>query len=314
MLQVLIRKKISPWLINNKNPWEIEDLLTAVVLGSCEYAGLKGWRLALEPFLAEARDAVNPLTARKLGDRLPSARTVKDIEFAFWPDLPAFDLDVNSAPSSPSVSIHRAIPEVIICLKTKDGRKHFILIEVKLNIGKSTGPSLSGGEITDQLAKYWKHLQKIAEYEQGTPLAVVYVTPWSFPQKEMDETRDELTKTGETDAPIFWISWRDFVPAVESKRPQPQGALPPIIRAVCKLMEDEWNLVRTEIERWPTAVGLLHPRIFSIEWQWANLGPIGSTWAESPFVVTFEPPLSTCVDRRGAGWQFSNGEGSQNDG
>ncbi len=308
MLQVLIHDKIGRWLIKDKNPWEIEDLLTAVVLGSCEYAGLDGWTLALQPFLAEARDAPRLGSGRKLTRLLPPAERIKDIAFHFWPSFPAFEASVNSPTSSPSVSIDAAIPEVIIRLNTSDGRSLFILIEVKLNVGKSAGASPSVGKISDQLAKYWKHLRKVAEGSQGEALAVVYVTPWSFPREEMAETRDELAKIGEINAPIFWISWRDFVPAVRRNAQASQRSLPAIIRDVCELMENRWGFFRAEIETWPIATALVRPRVFSIDWQGINLCWIGAACPKRPFVFTFEPLSPTCADIRVADWQFSNGE------
>src|ERR1700734_3536264 len=151
MLQALIHGKIDRWL--TKNPWEIEDLLTAVVFGNCENIGIDGWTAALHPFLAQAVDL---RTMRRLGDVLPPVQDVSQVSYAFWPDFGGFQRNIDDPTSavSDSIAVLGASPELIICLITKDQRKWFVLIEVKLNIGKSSLPSSSPHEVGDQLAKY----------------------------------------------------------------------------------------------------------------------------------------------------------------
>jgi hypothetical protein len=169
MLHALLHGKIARWL--TRDPWEIEDLLTAVVFGNCGYAGIEGWSSALRPFLAQASDSPVPEGAKRLGDILPRRQEVGEIFSEFWPKFAGFAQQPypdgsTPAPTSYSIAVAPAIPELTICLKTRGEQKWFVLVEVKLNAGESSGPASSPQEIADQLAKYWHHLKRHA-CEQG---------------------------------------------------------------------------------------------------------------------------------------------------
>ena len=250
-----------------KNPWEIEDLLTAVVFGSCEDAGKDGWTRALYPFLAMARNSPDLRKACTLGSRLQALVEVEDVSYSFWRCFDPFQrADVTSMAGDRTVeiSIKAASPDLIVRLKTRKG-DYLLLIEVKLNAGKGAGPSPSPNEIGDQLAKYWEQLKDMAGKEKATALAAIYVTPWSYPDKEIRETRRELKKSRDPDAPIFWVSWRDFVSAVTSRDDADATPLPPAIRRVCDLLEKGWGFIRVEIEEWPSEFPVIQIRPVSID-------------------------------------------------
>lgn len=314
MLQALIHGKIDRWLL--KNPWEIEDLLTAVVFGSCENIGIDGWTAALHPFLAQAVDLNARRASRMLGDILPPARDVSQVSYNFWPNFGGFQRDIDNPTSatSDSIAISGASPEVIICLTTTDQRKWFVLIEVKLNIGKSAGPSASPHMIGDQLAKYWEHLKRYAMQEGGTALAAVYVTPWSRPYDEIEETRKELEKCGERDAPIFWVSWRDFVSAVCQGAEEESKNLPSVVWDVCRLLRDRWGFIRTEIAPWPPVPPVLGFSLVSMCFEWKFAEGVANVHGHGrEFVFSFErSPI--CRDSLpnvmgGSVWKFASGEG-----
>lgn len=308
MLQALRAGKIDQWL--TKNPWQIEDLLTAVVFGSCDYAGREGWTAALHPFLAQAVHSSN--RTHKLAALLPSPQSTRIVSYEFWPDLDRFEHKSESSETNHKpVIIRAASPELIIRLEDEKQRKFFILVEVKLNIGKSAGPSDSADEVADQLAKYWMQLMRLARREGGEPLAAVYVTPWSFPADEMRETHTELMKCGVEGAPIFWISWRDFVSAVENHAAETYSSLPRLIDEVCQLLRDKWGLVRAEAPKaWPVLPALPKISALSIDFPWKSVGhqvPALLTVDWKKFVTEFNVNEG-CFDKTNYGgvWQFAD--------
>jgi hypothetical protein len=299
MLQALRAGKIDQWL--TKSAWQIEDLLTAVVFGSCDYAGRQGWESALHPFLAQAVDTDN--RNRKLDDLLPSPHSIHTVSYEFWPDLERFEHNLEDAEAVHTpVTIRAASPELIIRLEDDRQKKFFILIEVKLNVGKSGGPSVLVDEVADQLAKYWMQLKRLAKAEGGKPLAAVYVTPSSFPADEIRETRAELMKCGEERAPLFWISWRDFVLAVENHAIDNQSSPPPLIYDVCQLLRDRWGLVRVEPPRvWPVLSSLPKISALSIDFPWR---PSSSQVSSGPNAYSRINPMDEMTS---AGvWQFTD--------
>jgi hypothetical protein len=129
MLQALIHGKVHRWLV--KNPCEIEDLLTSVVFGSCQYAGLEGWRSALAPFLGKAADSRDTGTVRRLDELLPNPASLKEVSYSFWPSFAEFVVERQhqSGSMADPIVVEGAIPELIISLENVEGRKFFLLIE-----------------------------------------------------------------------------------------------------------------------------------------------------------------------------------------
>jgi hypothetical protein len=258
MLQALKHNKISRYFTTP--PWYIEDLLTSVVFGSCEYTELEGWRHALRPFLAAA--CAPPLsTTKPLTESLPTSDELESIEYEFWPSMQEFSTQAAASISSDAILISRGIPEVIIRLKTKQKRVFLLLIEVKLNIGKSGGPAENRKIVGDQLAKYWRHLEEAALRENSEPLALIYVTAGTtYPEQEIEESRKELLeKLGEQNPPIYWVSWRRFVPEVEKHLNESGSNLPKILGDTISLLRDQWGFFYEEIRPWPAHPYLLPP-------------------------------------------------------
>ncbi len=112
MLQAFIQNKVSRWL--TKPAWELEDLLTSVVFGSCEYAGKDGWDLFLHPFLSAAK-ATND-NENLFGKKLPKPENITSIKYYFWKSLSSFST-VRSIPGKKvenNVNVNQSIPEVIL--------------------------------------------------------------------------------------------------------------------------------------------------------------------------------------------------------
>lgn len=273
MLQALIHNKISTWL--TKSPWDIEDLLTSVVFGSCEYAELEGWRYGLRPFLSAAY-AQNLTETVRLDTLLPYDTELESVAYSFWPRFDTFQVTHNDedcladAPSVNPIAVNAAIPEVMITLRTKDKRCLFLFVEVKLNIGKSSGPAGDSKTIGDQLGKYWCHLRTFAS-GRGEALGVVYVTPSIFyPRDEIEESRRELSqKLGESAPSIFWVSWREFVQQVEKHLPE-NSNLPRILKDTIGLLRDQWGFYYEEIKAWPISPELFDLARIGLVFRWSS--------------------------------------------
>lgn len=292
MIQVLLKGKLEKEFV--RDPFEIEDLLTSVVLGSCEY--LPSDRVLL-PFLSRARlcdGGARPGPA--LGEKL---RGVEGVEYEFWPwwrvqsDEAASGSDGEDGheeadePSDgdASTSRHWCQPELALRVKDQGGRKAWLLVEVKLHMGKSSRPSLEPTRVDDQLGKYWLALKREAEADGAEALGVVYLTAHNIcPFADFRETLDELEKKGRKAAeevvPLYWLSWRHFLDAV----PDPCGSLP-LLRDVRRLVRDYWQLVNVEMASWPSAIPSGSPWTFSAAASWRWLSWNGQeTWKISDFV------------------------------
>lgn len=254
MLIGLLRGKVERYLTRPAR--EIEDLLTATVLGSCRYLDPHE---ALLPFLGEAVD----VEERRLLTQLSDIVEVDIDEDAFWPRWSR-----SADPSSPDDATNAGWnePEVVVRLKRADGTRAWVLVEAKLLSGKSS-IAQDGGAVHDQLGKYWVHLEEQAGAMGATPLAIVYLTTGTRrTDDEFAATQSELRDKGHSLAPLYWLSWRTFV-AVAGKSSNP------LVRDVCRLLREEWQLAPIEPlrpwprrptaqsrSRWRVGVGLRWPR------------------------------------------------------
>ncbi|MDD3876658.1 MAG: hypothetical protein PHT69_08560 [Bacteroidales bacterium] len=233
MLQAFTHNKLGRWL--TKSPWQIEDLLTSVFFGTCEYAGIDGWNYVLNPVLSNAC-FINDNGKKTKLNTLPD--DVKEIEYLFWEHFSAFEEN--------GITTSSGEPEVIIIITSESNERYVILIEVKLNIGKSSIANESELIISDQLSKYYKHLQKFATEKNAIPLGVVYITPSvAYPKEEIIDSLTELKKLGETeDAKIFWLSWRS-VPVIMDKN---KNDLPCILLNLRDTLVYNWGYFYEEIK------------------------------------------------------------------
>lgn len=257
MLVGLLSGKLQRYLTRPGH--EIEDFLTAVVLGSCQYVPAED---ALLPFIGRAVDADGSELRQSLGG-------ITEVEYDFWPrwvkpgaDGPTED-DEERDTDAPS---HRAAgwnePEVVLRLRRADQSWAWILVEAKLGSGKSSYAS-EEGPVTDQLGKYWIDLQRRALEARAHPLAIVYLTTSaSRPDADFAETQDELRAKGCSGAPLYWLSWRTFAESVD-------GDAHRILRDVCTLLRDHWSLARVEpMTSWPTPPRALTSWRFGAGWTW----------------------------------------------
>lgn len=239
MLKALLHSKLDGEFV--RSPFEIEDLLTSVVLGSCAYVPPG---VALFPFLRLARSVDGDSLEPALGDAV-------DVDATFWPDWAAF--------SDGDVGVHGAQPELVLCVRHADGRRSALLVEVKLYSGKSS-QATECDEISDQLAKYWLHLRRHAAAIGASAMGVVYVTTSSsLPVAELDASQAELLTKGRPTAPFYWVSWRKFVSAVDARNS-------PLLQDVVQLLRDRWNLAEIEMPNWPSA----RPWRFTSSWTWGK--------------------------------------------
>ena len=218
------------------------------MLGSACYAPPER---ALLPFLSKAIDERGQL----LGTHLSS---VTSVTAEFWPkwsasevasreggsDSPAVDEGGEQGPDS--ITIPRSQPEVVLDVTHGDGKHQLILIEAKLHSGKSSHAS-GGGFVTDQLAKYWLHLQQESKRRSADALAVVYLTKGSRrPDEDFAASQRDLEAAGCPRAPLYWLSWRELVGVVDLEDS------PPILRDCVRLPREQWQLEKVEMGPWPS--------------------------------------------------------------
>jgi hypothetical protein len=219
-----------------RSPAEIENLLTSVVFGSCQYVSPGD---ALLRFLSEACDVH--------GTRLGPLTGVTSASYEFWPSW-------------------SGEPDVVVKLDREAGPA-WILIEAKLRNGKSSLPT-TDGPVKDQLGKYWVELKSRAAAAGAVPLAVVYVTLGvTLPDVDFRVTQDELAlkEPSAAPAPLYWLSWRDFATVVNDGSPQ-------VLRDVSTLLH-RWHIVHAKMGVWPDAPPFLSPAsfpnwTFTSAWGW----------------------------------------------
>jgi hypothetical protein len=274
MLQALLHDKLTRYL--TKSPYEVEDLLTAVVIGSCAYVPHDA---AVLPFLRKARDA----DGKDLGEALID---VECVVYDFWPNWSPIGGEAsagsnastealmasNGREGEPQAGGRGAQPEVLLTLTRKSKPPALILVEAKLFSGKSSFPTKEG-PVNDQLGRYWLHLRERARREDGEAVAIVYVTSGlRCPRTDFEETQDELKRKNKPAAPLFWLSWCHFTAAV---RPQAHA---PILADVIRLLEERWGLA-TVMREWPQPPVLpgVHWR-FSLGWRWPQPPASSPAW------------------------------------
>jgi len=247
VLQALLHGKLDGEL--KRDAYEIEDLLTAVVIGTCSYLEPS---VALVPFLAGARD---------VDGNLLDLTNVESVEYEFWESLAA----VPRRDTSNGIEDDAAVggePEVILSVTRRDGSKAMLVIEAKLFSGKSSRPSPTG-PVTDQLGKYWLQLTHVASQISASALGVLYLTRGlTMPRDDFAETQRELREKGHPQAKLFWLSWRTFVDAV---RGSTQHRL---LRDVVELLENRWYMVAVQMQPWPQVPTLPTTPRFTANWQW----------------------------------------------
>ena len=260
MVHGLLRGKIGD--VGGRNPFEVEDLLTSVVLGAASYVEPER---ALLPFLREARSASR--------EPLPVPIEPVSVDCDFWPNAWA---GVVPEPDGSAAGIDGGQPEVVVRLDQPGERGSVLLVEVKLRSGISSSATPQG-PVAHQLAKYWLHLLRVAKAEDRRPLGVVFVTEGiRFPSADIEEATDELRAKGCPEGAFFWVSWRRFERVVE-----PDGCR--ILADVLRLLREQWGLTWVDDAWvWPREVAPGAPAAFFGEsWSWPT--PRSSTCPEAWF-------------------------------
>lgn len=266
MLVGLLRGKVDRYLTRPAR--EIEDILTATVLGSCRYVPAEA---AMLPFLRRAVDQDGRLLAAQLGE-------VEKLDIdgdAFWPRWHD-DADDSAVEDAHGVRNGWTEPELVLRLVRRDGTKAWVLVEAKLLSGKSS-VARRGGAVTDQLGKYWLDLRREARAADAEPLAVVYLTAGiRRPDDELRATQDELTAKGQPKAPLYWLSWRSFVDVVDVQARDAH----PILRDVCELLRSHWQLVPIEpMQGWPRSPAAASTWTFAPDWRWPGSASRRAPWS-----------------------------------
>lgn len=182
MLQALLRGKLS------RDHEQIEDIVTSNVFGVLKYddPGLTLEFLS-RAILSDGRKALDFALLRGGGI---------SIKWEFWPYW------------SEAGRIE-CEPDVVLSLEDADGSCIQVLIEAKLNSGKSSladdGPTPS-----DQLAREWDNLSVRARTRNAQPLLIYLTSHFSFPRFEIEDSLDEFQRKRGSTAAIAWLSWREL--------------------------------------------------------------------------------------------------------
>jgi len=178
------------------------------------------------PFLNMARDS----SKKQLGEELGC---VESVAYDFWPDL-------------------GGEPDVLLTLTRKEMPPALILVEAKLDSGKSQPTGT--GPVKDQLGRYWVGLQELAG-NKAAAVAIVYVTSHlrydipgrPCPRRDFDETQEELTRNGVPPAPLYWLSWCHFENAVRHAN---KRSMPSILDDLCRVLMERYGLAQA-MAQWP---------------------------------------------------------------
>lgn len=256
MIQALARGKFPK--IGDRDPFDVEDLLTSVVLGAASYDPER----ALLPFLREARSAC----------REPVPLPTSPVTVEFWPRPWAA---VAPEPGASAVGVDGGQPELMVRLDPPGERGSVLLVEVKLRSGISSSGT-QDGPVSHQLAKYWMHLLRVAKAEDRHPLGVVFVTEGiTFPTADVEEAAAELRAKRCPEGAFFWVSWRRFERVVDT-----QGSR--LLADVQQLLRDQWELTWVDDAwEWPRALPPSQQAAqFAASWRWPTAaGSSSSRWS-----------------------------------
>jgi hypothetical protein len=249
MLQGILKSKLSPAL--REGAFEVEDFLTSIALGACEYVAPE---LALIPFLETARDReLRPLRLAHLG--------IRRVTYAFWEYHPGVVVDGVTIAAGGE-------PELVVWLDTVQGR-FAVLIEVKLGSEKSSLAS-EGSVVTDQLAKYWLKLRALAG--EGA-LGVVYITKHAaMPESDLAASEEDANK--QHDAPRFyWTHWRELTRIAKANESQSA-----ILRDLTTVLANAFELPSIQTS-WSWAAAPARCAEWTLSaWTWSPAPAVDDAW------------------------------------
>jgi hypothetical protein len=199
VLQAILRGKLS------RDNEQIEDILTSNVFGLLKYSVTA----PLLKFLSLARtpDGTVPL------ERVASYGDKVQINWEFWPYW----------------SIGGCLPcepDVVLTLRVAGQAPTLVLIEAKLNSGKSRLADDAKVPV-DQLAREWDNLLAQAQDIEAQPVLVYLTGHFSMPRFEIRESEQEYIEMRGSCPIIAWLSWRDLLPIL--RRHQENGILDDLV-------------------------------------------------------------------------------------
>jgi hypothetical protein len=177
LLQAQLKRKLT------RREEDMEDLLTSNVFGSLKYVLPQD---GLSYVLTSAED-VN-------GNKIQLPQDIVKIQYDFWPQLR--EADCNPCE-----------PDVLLRVNFSNGQKTIILVEAKYHSDKSS--IADDSELpTDQLAREWHNLVKLAETENSIPLLLYVTADIMCPVESIIDSQNELQKKNLPEMNAFWVSWR----------------------------------------------------------------------------------------------------------
>ena len=254
MLQARLHGKVRAEF--EGDPFAIEDVLTSVVVGACQYVEPEQ---GLLPFLRRAL----PIGTAPLADQL---HDVDRVEFVFWPFWR--DASVRASGATEEIDYLDVVlpgsePDVLIKLH-RSGWQGWLVLEAKLYSGKSSLPSTDVGVVQDQLAKYWMHLRRLADEAGVEALGIVYCTAdLTAPTGVIKQSQKELSDGGLEPGRFHWLSWRWFEDAVMTA-----GVAPLLLQDVVHLLKHRYQLVDLRFDAWPDQPDAGGRWCFG--WDWAH--------------------------------------------
>ena len=227
----------------------MEDILTSNVFGLFRYIKpIEG----LIPFLAKMRMQEGDSNPFEFVEETATAK------YEFWPWL--------TAPER-----FPCEPDVLIRLRINETKKLCLLIEAKLNSGKSSRADDSSAKPYDQLAREWDNLTHIAAQEHAEPLLIYLTADFLYPASEIEASRSEYeTKRSEwihyQPFRCGWLSWRMLADVFQDSRDPIQSDLYDLavrmgfdsfrgITTIKPIETEPWQFKRPkEIFRWDVVV------------------------------------------------------------
>ena len=259
MLQGILHYKLGA--VFHDGAFRIEDFLTAIALGACEYVE---HRLALIPFLETARSHT--------GQHLRLTHVdVSSAEMTFWKMREALhegDQQIANAGE----------PELVVQLTTASGERRWLLVEAKLHAEKSS-IALEGPTVTDQLAKYWLHLRRIVA-DAGAPeeaaLGVVYITKHPvLPTADLEASERELKQKGHLSPRFYWTNWRELSRIAKANAGESR-----LLRDLARVLEEHFEMPEIAMAwSWPEPRALNATWTFA--WEWPAVPAAPPAWVFS---------------------------------
>jgi hypothetical protein len=190
VLQAQLRGKLT------RKEEDLEDLLTSNVFGSAKYVPSEE---ALLPILATSIDINGNAPHIPVG-------AVSSVEYQFWPWVQ-------------EQSCKGCEPDVLVRIQFSNGKKMTTFIEAKYRSDKSS-EATEAGSPTDQLAREWDNLARLADRENAIPFLLYITADMDLPNDSIAASRQEYVRKQKKDMNIFWISWRKLPNLLSSSRHQ----------------------------------------------------------------------------------------------